>query len=114
MIVTSFLLGMAFCAVAFLLIRAEENAILDKFGAAAASFAAWCAFGMLLMAGVYGLGLVLPAISGACVLATRKMKFGEGVSTYAKHKLPAAIGALLCSVSAWIGVLNLMEEIPNA
>lgn len=114
MIVTSFVLGMGLCSVAFLLIQAEETVIVDKFGAASATFVAWCAFSMLLMAGLYGLGIILPTLVGACVLASRKLKFSEGFAPFAKHKMPAAIGALLCSVGAWIGVLNLMEDIPNA
>jgi hypothetical protein len=105
---------MALCAVAFLLIRAEESVILDKFGAAVSSFITWCAFAMLLMAGTYGTGIVLPGIAGACVLTVRTMNFSERLTPFAKHKLPVAIGALLCSVVAWIGVLNLMEDFPNA
>ncbi len=113
MIVTSFLLGMAFCAVAFLLIRADETRMVDKFGAAIAMFASWCAFGMLLMAGTYGLGLVLPALTASAVLVTRTLNFGDRLSALARYKLPAAIGALLASIVCWIGVLNLMEELPN-
>ena len=113
MIVTSFLLGMALCAVAFLLIRADETRMMDKFGAAAASFANWSAFGMLLMAGTYGLGLVIPALTASAVLVTRTMKFGDRFSTLARYKLPCAIGALLASIVCWIGVLNLMEDLPN-
>ena len=110
MIFAAFLIGMALCGVTLALIRAEDT--FDKFGSAAAMFSAWCAFGMLLMAGVYGLGLVLPAIAGGIVLALRTQKFGQRLSALASYKLPLGVGALVCSVLAWIGVLNLMEEIP--
>jgi len=113
MIATSFLLGMALCAAAFLLIRADENRMVDKFGAAMAMFAAWCAFGMLLMAGTYGLGLLIPGTTAAAVLVVRTLNFGDRLSALARYKLPVAIGALLCSIVAWIGVLNMMEELPN-
>jgi hypothetical protein len=113
MIATSFLTGMALCAAAFLLIQAEENRMVDKFGAAFAKFANWCAFGMLLMAGTYGLGILIPGSIAAVVLVVRTMNFGDRLSALARYKLPAAIGALLCSIVAWIGVLNMMEELPN-
>ena len=111
MILAAFLIGMTLCGVTLALIRAEDT--YDKFGSAAAMFSAWCAFGMLLMAGVYGLGLVLPAIAGAIVLTLRSTEtFGQRLGALASYKLPLGVGALLCSVLAWIGVLNLMEVIP--
>ena len=111
MILLSFLIGMTFCGVTLALIRAEDT--FDKFGSAAAMFSAWCAFGMLLMAGAYGLGLVLPALVGGTVLALRSTDtFGQRLHPLASYKLPFGVGALLCSILAWIGVLNLMEEIP--
>ncbi|SDX10104.1 hypothetical protein [Litoreibacter albidus] len=111
MILAAFLIGMTLCGVTLALIRAEDT--YDKFGSAGAMFSAWCAFGMLLMAGVYGLGLVLPAIAGGLVLALRSTDtFGQRLHALASYKLPLGVGALLCSVLAWIGVLNLMEEIP--
>ncbi|WP_298261104.1 hypothetical protein [uncultured Litoreibacter sp.] len=111
MILAAFLTGMTFCGLALALIRAEDT--FDKFGSAAAMFCAWCAFGMLLMAGLYGLGLVLPAIAGAAVLALRSTDtFGRRLHALASYKLPIGVAALLCSVAAWIGILNLMEEIP--
>lgn len=111
MILVAFLLGMTLCGVTLALIRTEDT--FDKFGSAAAMFSAWCAFGMLLMAGVYGLGLVLPAIAGAVVLTLRSTDtFGQWLAALASYKLPLGVGALLCSILAWIGILNLMEEIP--
>ncbi len=111
MILVAFLLGMALCGITLALIRVEDT--FDKFGSAAAMFSAWCAFGMLLMAGVYGLGLVLPAIAGGLVLALRSTDtFGHRLSALASYKLPLGVGALLCSVLTWVGILNLMEEIP--
>jgi hypothetical protein len=112
MILTAFFIGMALCGITLALIHVEDT--FDKFGSAAAMFSAWCAFGMLLMAGVYGLGLVLPAITGALVLTLRSTDtFGQRLAALASYKLPLGVGALLCSVLAWVGVLNLMEEIPN-
>ena len=110
MIFIAFLLGMALCSVTHAQIRAEDT--IDKFSSAAAMFSAWCAFGMLLMAGVYGLGLVIPAIVGGLVLALRTQKLGQRLGALASYKLPLGAGALLCSVLAWVGILNLMEEIP--
>lgn len=111
MILGAFLIGMTLCGITLALIRAEDT--FDKFGSAAAMFSAWCAFGMLLMAGVYGLGLVLPAVAAALVLGLRSTDtFGQKLRALASYKLPLGVGALLCSVAAWIGVLNLMEEIP--
>lgn len=110
MILAAFLIGMTLCGITLALIRAEDT--FDKFGSAIAMFSAWCAFGMLLMAGVYGLGLVLPAIAGGLVLVLRTQTFGQRLHALASYKLPLGVGALLCSVLAWIGVLNLMEEIP--
>lgn len=112
MILAAFLLGMILCTLTLALIRAEDNAPRDKFGSAVAMFTGWCAFFMLLMAGAYGLGLVLPAIAGAIVLALRTPKFGKAIIALAIYKLPLGVGALICSVVAWVGILNLMEEIP--
>ena len=114
MILTAFLIGMTLCALALSLIRAEDAAPSDKFGAAVAQFSAWCAFGMLLMAGTYGLGLVIPAITAALVLSLRSTSFGQRIAALASFKMPLGIGALVASVVTWIGVLNLMEDIPNA
>jgi hypothetical protein len=113
MIAASFFIGMALCAAAFLLIRADASRMVDKFGAAIALFTSWCAFGMLLMAGTYGLGLLIPGTTAAAVLVVRTTKFGNKLTAFARYKLPAAIGALLCSLVAWIGVLNMMEVLPN-
>lgn len=113
MIATSFLLGMAFCAVAFLLIRAGETRMVSTNAAVFAIIASWCAFGMLLMAGTYGLGLVIPALTASAVLVLRSLDFGERLSALAHYKLPAALGAVLFSIVTWIGVLNLMEDLPN-
>jgi hypothetical protein len=111
MILAAFLIGMTLCGATLALIRVEDT--IDKFGSAGAMFSAWCAFGMLLMAGAYGLGLVLPAIAGGAVLALRSTDtFGQQISSLASYKLPLGVGALLCSVLAWIGIMNLMEEIP--
>lgn len=111
MILTAFLVGMALCAVTLALIAAEDTS--DKFGSAVAMFAAWCAFGMLLMGGTWGLGLVVPAIAAALVLVLRNKTFGARLQALAPYKLPLGVAALLCSVATWIGVLNLMEELPN-
>lgn len=113
MIATSFLLGMAFCAAAFLLIKADDGRMVDKFGAAAASFIAWCAFGMLIMAGTYGLGLLVPGTASAAVLMLRQMNFAKRLTPFATYKLPLSLAALVSSLAAWIGVLNLMEGLPN-
>lgn len=112
MILAAFLVGMILCALTLALIRAEDPAPRDKFGSAIAMFAGWCAFGMLLLAGAYGLGIILPAISGAIVLALRTPKFGQAINALAAYKLPFGVGALVCSVIAWVGILNLMEDIP--
>ena len=115
MILAAFLLGMALCALALSLIAANDEArTTDKFGAAVAQFSAWCAFGMLLMAGTYGLGLVIPAVTAAFVLFLRSTRFGRRISALDPFKMPLGIGALVASVVTWIGVLNLMEDIPNA
>lgn len=111
MILGAFLIGMVLCALTLALIAQEETT--DKFGSAVAMFAAWCAFGMLLMGGTWGLGLVLPAFAAAIVLVARNKKFGQRISALAPYKLPLGVGALVCSVLTWIGVLNLMEELPN-
>lgn len=111
MILAAFLVGMTLCALTLALIKVEDTT--DKFGSAVAMFAAWCAFGMLLMGGTWGLGLVLPAIAAAIVLVLRNETFGKAVSALAAYKLPLSVGALLCSVATWIGVLNLMEDLPN-
>ena len=113
MISTAFFLGMFFCAAAFLFTRADTARMVDKFGAALTMFISWCAFGMLLMAGTYGLGLVIPALTASAVLVVRTLNFGDGLSALTRYKLPAAIGALLSSLVAWVGILNMMEEIPN-
>ncbi|MEP5761990.1 MAG: hypothetical protein ABJ327_22290 [Litoreibacter sp.] len=114
MIEASFLLGMAFCAAAFLLIKADDGRMMDKFGAAAASFITWCAFGMLLMAGTYGMGLLIPGAAAAGVLISRQLNLAKRLTPFANYKLPLSVAALLASITAWIGVLNLMEEIPHA
>lgn len=111
MILVAFLLGMVLCAVTLALIVVEDTT--DKFGSAIAMFTAWCAFGMLLMGGTWGLGLVLPAVAAAVVLVLRNETFGNRVRALAAYKLPLSVGALLCSVATWIGVLNLMEDLPN-
>lgn len=115
MILAAFLVGMALCALALSLIRAEDGSrVTDKFGSAVSQFSAWCAFGMLVMAGTYGLGLVLPAAAAATVLVLRSTSFGQRISALSGLKMPLGIGALVASVVTWIGVLNLMEDIPNA
>lgn len=115
MILAAFIIGMALCALVLSLIRVEDSArVTDKFGSAVAQFASWCAFGMLFMAGTYGLGLVVPALAAAAVLVLRSTSFGQRISALASYKMPLGIGALLASVVTWIGVLNLMEDIPNA
>jgi len=114
MILPSFLFGMAHCAVAFSLISAEGNEPgFDKFASAVAQFAAWCAFGMLLMAGTYGLGIFVPAFTAALVLLFRSSGIGQRFVALAPYKMPIGIVALVASVFTWIGVLNLMEELPN-
>lgn len=113
MILWGFLLGMAFCAAALSLLHANDHRVADKFGSAGTMFTAWCAFGMLLMAGTYGLGLLIPGLTGAAVLVARTSKLGAWLSPLAHYKFPLGIAALVCSIAAWIGVLNLMEELPN-
>ncbi len=115
MILVAFALGMVLCAVVLSLIRAEDGGrTTDKFGSAVTQFSAWCAFGMLIMGGTYGLGLVVPAAAAAAVLILRSSSFGQQISALAPLKMPLGIGALLASVLTWIGVLNLMEDIPYA
>lgn len=111
MILAAFLSGMAFCAVTLALIHAEDSG--DKFGSAVAMFAGWCAFGMLLMGGTWGLGIVIPGLAAAMVLVLRTTTFGEMISPLAPYKMPFGIGALICSVLVWLGVLNMMEGLPN-
>ncbi|PTX57120.1 hypothetical protein C8N43_1786 [Litoreibacter ponti] len=111
MILGAFLIGMVLCALTLALIKVEDTR--DKFGSAVAMFAAWCAFGMLLMGGTWGLGLVLPAIAAAIVLVLRNETFGRSIQALSAYKLPLGVGALVCSVLTWIGVLNLMEDLPN-
>ncbi len=111
MIVSAFVLGMLLCGLTLALLRVPASATEDKFGSAIAMFCAWCAFGMLLMAGLYGLGL--PALGGAAVLVGLKLNSGEWLGPLVQFKLPLGVGAIMCSVLAWIGILNLLEEIPN-
>lgn len=111
MILWAFLIGMSICGVTLALLRIDQRG--DKFASAIASFATWCAFGMLLLAGTYGLGLVIPAITAALVLTFYKLDLERWLTPLASYKMPLGVGALICSVAAWIGVLNLMEEIPN-
>ena len=111
MILWGFFIGMTLCAVTLALIHAEDTG--DKFGSAVAMFAAWCAFGMLLMGGTWGLGIVIPGLLAAVVLVLRTTKFGTVISPLAPYKMPLGIGALVCSVLVWVGVLNMMEGLPN-
>lgn len=111
MILWAFLIGMVLCALTLALIAADDGA--DKFGSAVAMFCGWCAFGMLLMGGTWGLGLLVPALSAALVLVLRTPKFGELISPLASLKMPLGIAALVSSVVVWVGVLNLMEDLPN-
>ena len=104
---------MVLCCVTLALLRVDDARMTDKFGAAGAAFSAWGAFGMLIMAGVYGLGLVIPGLAALAVLAARKSNLGHWLSPLAHYKLPLGIGALLGSILTWIGVLNLMEDLPN-
>ena len=114
MILWAFLIGMALCGLTLALIRAEDGARdTDKFGSAVAMFAAWCAFGMLLMGGTWGLGIVIPGLIAAVVLVLRTTTFGKVASPLAPYKMPLGIGALVCSVLVWVGVLNMMEGLPN-
>lgn len=113
MILLSFLLGMVLCGLTLALLHEDDARMTEKFGAAGASFSAWCAFGMLIMAGLYGLGLVLPALAAITVLIARKSRVSQRLSPLAPYKLPLGIGALLGSILTWIGVLNLMEDLPN-
>lgn len=115
MILWAFLIGMVLCALALRLLRTEDGAqMTDKFGSAVTHFAAWSAFGMLLMGGTYGLGIVIPGLVAAAVLVFRNSNMVPTLSGLAPFKMPLGIGALLASVATWIGVLNLMEDIPNA
>ena len=111
MILGAFIIGMALCAVTLSLIHTEDSS--DKFGSAVAMFAAWCAFGMLLMGGTWGIGIVIPGLLAALVLMIRTTKFGEMISPLAPYKMPFGIGALVCSGLVWLGVLNMMEGLPN-
>ncbi len=111
MILWAFLIGMALCGITLSLIAHEDG--MDKFGSAVAMFAAWCAFGMLLMGGSWGLGIVVPGLAAAAVLVLRTTRFGAGIAPLAAYKMPLGVAALACSVLVWLGVLNLMEDIPN-
>jgi len=113
MIVTAFTLGMCLCGLTLVILRSPNSASDDKFGSAIASFSAWCAFAMLLIAGVYALGLIIPALAGAAVLTGLQLDFGDRLDPVAAYKLPFGVGAVLCSVLTWIGILNLLEELPN-
>lgn len=113
MIVTAFVLGMCLSGLTLAIVRQRDYATDDKFGSAIASFAAWCAFGMLLIAGMYALGLVIPAVTGAAVLTVMRFDFGGRLWPVADYKLPLGVGAVLCSVLTWIGILNLLEDLPN-
>ncbi len=115
MILWAFLIGMVLCALALRIIRAEDVArVTDKFGSAVTQFAAWCAFGMLLMGGTWGLGIVIPGLTAAAVIMFRNSDLSPRLPALAPYKMPLGIAALLASVATWIGVLNLMEDIPNA
>ena len=111
MILWAFIIGMMLCGVTLALIHAEDSH--DKFGSAVAMFAGWCAFGMLLMGGTWGLGIVIPGLAAAMVLVLRTTTFGAVISPLAAYKMPLGIGALVCSVLVWLGVLNMMEGLPN-
>lgn len=111
MIFWAFLIGMALCGVTLALIHAEDG--YDKFGGAVAMFTAWCAFGMLLLGGTMAIGIVIPGIAAALVLALRVTKFGKLLSPLASYKMPLGIGALLCSAVVWVGVLNLIKGLSN-
>ncbi|MEM6408772.1 MAG: hypothetical protein AAF700_10170 [Pseudomonadota bacterium] len=111
MIFWGFILGMILCGVTLSLIAHEDS--YDKFGSAVAMFSGWCAFGMLLMGGTWGLGIVLPGLMAAAVLVLRTTTFGKRLSALAPYKMPMGIGALVCSVLVWLGVLNMMEGLPN-
>lgn len=113
MILWGFLIGMVFCAAALSLLYVNDHRVADKFGSAGTMFTAWCAFGMLLMAGTYGLGLLIPGLVAATVLVARKSRLGQWLSPLSPYKLPLGVAALICSIVAWLGVLNLMKELPN-
>ena len=111
MILWSFIIGMILSGCVLSLIAVEETQ--DKFGSAVAMFAGWCAFGMLLMGGTWGLGIVMPGLIAAAVLVLRTTTLGKMISPLAPFKMPLGIGALVCSVVLWLGVLNRMEGLPN-
>jgi hypothetical protein len=111
MILASFLIGMALCAVVLALLKMEDTH--DKFGSAVAMFCGWCAFGMLLMGGTWALGIVVPGLVAAAVLLFRGLKLGGAVRPLSPYKMPLGIAALVSSVVVWVGVLNRMEGLPN-
>lgn len=113
MIVTGFAIGMCLSGLTLLILRQTEFATDDKFGSAIASFAAWCAFGMLVIAGSFALGLLIPGLAAAAILTVLRFDFGHRLRPIARYKLPLGVGAVLCSVLTWIGILNLLEELPN-
>lgn len=114
MILVAFIIGMILCGAVLAILHAERSeGVDDKFGSAVAMFAGWAAFGMLIMGGTYALGLLIPGALAAAVLVLRTSKFGQVLSPLAPMKLPLSIGALIASLLTWIGVLNLMEDIPN-
>lgn len=115
MILWAFLIGMVLCALSLRIIRSEDDARgTDKFASAVTQFSAWCAFGMLLIGGTWGLGIVLPGLVAAAVLMFRNSNLSPALSALVPYKMPLGIGALIACVATWIGVLNLMEELPNA
>ena len=113
MILGGFVIGMILAGLTLAIIHHEPAKLTDKFGSAVAMFAGWCGLFMLVMAGTYGLGLIIPALLTALVLTLRTSKLGAWALPLAPYKLPLGVGTLFCSVAAWIGVLNLMEDIPN-
>lgn len=113
MILWGFLVGQLLCGLGLALLNSQPERLDDKFGSAVAAFSLWCAFGMLMMAGTYGLGLLIPGLSGAAVLTLRKAPIGAAVAPLAPHKIPLGLGALVASVVTWLGVLNLVKELPN-
>ena len=111
MILGAFLIGMCLCALTLMLIRVEDTS--DKFASAVAMFSAWCGFGMLMIAGLWGLGLPIPLAAGALVLGLRFTNLGNRLPAFAAYKMPLGVAALVACVATWIGVLNLMKEFSN-
>lgn len=113
MIVWGFLIGQLLCGLGLALLKSQSERMDDKFGSAVAAFSLWCAFGMLMMAGTYGLGLLVPGLVGAAVLMLRTAPVGRYLTPLAGYKIHLGLGALVASVVTWLGVLNLIEELPN-